>query len=135
MNLWAHRLLVPLIGSASVFLVKVETSGSASKVIAVGLMVLSVIALFFGFISAIRAIFVGPRETLYIELVINLSDGEFRDYSKAFLARGLLYCTSVNTAMNDHIAQFVKGAHTHDSPHNSDWPEEVGEQRLVLQQK
>lgn len=37
--------------------------------------------------------------------------GTFRTYDKAFHARGLLYCASVNQGMNGHIAQFVKGAH------------------------
>jgi septal ring factor EnvC (AmiA/AmiB activator) len=37
--------------------------------------------------------------------------GQFREYSKALHARGLLYCAAMNQAMNDHLAQFVKGAH------------------------
>jgi hypothetical protein len=62
------------------------------------------------FISAVRAVAVKGGETLFLDSVIHES-GQFRKYNEGFHARGLLYCASMNTAMNDHIAQFVKGAH------------------------
>ena len=37
--------------------------------------------------------------------------GQVRKFDRAFRLRGLLWCTSTNEAMNDHLAQFVKGAH------------------------
>jgi hypothetical protein len=40
------------------------------------------------------------------------ANGEFRSYDEAFHAKGLLHCASMNTAMNDHLAQFVRGAHS-----------------------
>ena len=42
--------------------------------------------------------------------VVN-EEGNSGNTVKPFRARGLLYCASMNTAINDHIAQFVKGAH------------------------
>src|SRR5665213_500678 len=104
--------LVPVIGSSSVFLVKLSTTATTSQTIAVSLLALSLVVVFLGFVSAMRAIFIGPRETLFLGSAIHLNDGQFRKYSKQFHARGLLYCASVNTATNDHVAQFVKGAHT-----------------------
>jgi hypothetical protein len=71
---------------------------------------LSAVCLLLGFISAIRAVGVKENQTLFLDSVLT-EDGQFRKYSEAFRARGLLYCASMNTAMNDHIAQFVKGAH------------------------
>ncbi|MEQ8347975.1 MAG: hypothetical protein RIB84_08895 [Sneathiellaceae bacterium] len=67
--------------------------------------------LFLGFISVVRAVSVQAREILFIGALIDLDKQQFRTYSKIFHAKGLLYCVIMNTAMNDHIAQFVKGAH------------------------
>jgi septal ring factor EnvC (AmiA/AmiB activator) len=57
-----------------------------------------------------RGVSVKVIETLVLGSVIDEA-GQFREYNKAFHARGLLYCAAMNEAMNDHLAQFVKGAH------------------------
>lgn len=102
--------LVPLLASLFVFLV---SRGASSKTLVVTLTLVSIsgMCLLFGFIAAIRAVGVKENETLFLDSVMN-EDGKFRKYSNAFRAQGLLYCASMNTAMNDHLAQFVKGAHT-----------------------
>jgi hypothetical protein len=103
--------LVPLLASLFVFIIsRATTSGTAIRRLAVALLVLSAVLLLLGFISAVRAVSVKAGETLFLNSVIDES-GQFREYSRSFHARGLLYCASMNTAMNDHIAQFVKGAH------------------------
>jgi hypothetical protein len=51
------------------------------------------------------------REILHLGAVVEGKKGCFRKYDKALHAQGLLYCATMNTATNDHIAQFVKGAH------------------------
>ena len=101
--------LVPLLASLFVFII---SRGTTSSTLIVTLVLVSVSAVFLllGFISAVRAVAVKESETLFLDSVLT-EDGQFRKYSEAFRARGLLYCASMNTATNDHIAQFVKGAH------------------------
>jgi amino acid transporter len=101
--------LVPLLASLFVFLVNRATIHATSRTVAIALLVVSACLVLLGFISVVRAISVKTFETLYLGAVIDLKDGQFRQYDHAFHARGLLYCASMNTAMNDHIAQFVKG--------------------------
>ena len=74
------------------------------------IVVIAGVLLLLGFICALRGVSVSRRETLFLNAVLN-ADGQFRKYDAAFRARGLLYCASMNTAMNDHIANFVKAAH------------------------
>jgi hypothetical protein len=101
--------LVPLLASLFVF---VLGKGMTSRTFAftLTLTIVSSIFLLLAFIAAVRAIAVKGGETLFLDAVIHES-GQFKKYSEAYHARGLLYCASMNTAMNDHIAQFVKGAH------------------------
>ncbi len=101
--------LVPLLASVFVFIIGRGTT--SSTIIATLILVcLSAFLLLLGFVSAVRAVAVKENQTLYLQSILN-EEGQFRLYSAAFRARGLLYCASMNTAMNDHIAQFVKGAH------------------------
>ncbi len=103
--------LVPLLASLFVFIInRATTSGTGIRTLAIGALIVSAVLLLLGFISAVRAISVKSSETLYLDSVIDKA-GQFREYSKAFHARGLLYCAVMNQAMNDHLAQFVKGAH------------------------
>ena len=103
--------LVPLVASLFVFIIsRATTSDTSIRAVAIGLLVISVVLLLLGFISAARAVAVKTIETLYLHSVIDEA-GQFRQYNKAFHARGLLYCAAMNEAMNDHLAQFVKGAH------------------------
>ena len=103
--------LVPLLASLFVFIItRATTSGASIRAVAIGLLVISAVLLLLGFISAVRAVAVKTIETLYLHSVIDEA-GQFREYKKAFHAQGLLYCAAMNQAMNDHLAQFVKGAH------------------------
>ncbi len=101
--------LVPLIASLFVFIL---SRASASGVLPYMLISagISVIFLLLAFIAAIRAVGVKETQSLFLSSVIH-EGGQFRQYNEAFHAYGLIYCASMNTAMNDHIAQFVKGAH------------------------
>lgn len=103
--------LVPLLASLFVFVIsKSPASHPTLRLFAIGLLGVSAVLLFLGFIAAVRAISVKALETLFVHSVIDEA-GQFREYKEGFHARGLLYCTAMNEAMNDHIAQFVKGAH------------------------
>ena len=101
--------LVPFLASIFVFIISKGTTSSAFS-ITLALVCTSAVFLLLAFISAVRAVAVKNTETLFVHSVVN-EEGQFRKYSEAFRARGLLYCASMNTAINDHIAQFVKGAH------------------------
>jgi len=103
--------LVPLLAALFVFVIsKSSTSHASLRLSALAISIVSSIFLVLGFLSATRAIKVRAFETLYLQSVIDES-GRFKEYSAGDHARGLLYCASMNEAMNDHTAQFVKGAH------------------------
>ena len=103
--------LVPLLASLFAFVIsKSPASHGTLRPFAIGLLCVSAVLLFLGFISAVRAISVKAFETLFLRSVIDEA-GQFREYKTSFHARGLLNCAAMNEAMNDHIAQFVKGAH------------------------
>jgi hypothetical protein len=103
--------LVPLLSSLFVFISsRAATSGAVSRTLAIGLMAVPALFLLLGFVSALRAVSVKDGQGLFLQSVIE-KDGQFRKYSKSFHAYGLLYCAAMNEAMNDHLAQFVKGAH------------------------
>jgi hypothetical protein len=103
--------LVPLLASLFVFVIsKSPASHPALREFGIGLLAISGILLFLGFTAAVRAISVKTLETLFVHSVID-ETGKFREYKKEFHARGLPYCAAMNEAMNDHIAQFVKGTH------------------------
>jgi len=104
--------LVPLLASLFVFIISraSATGPMRLKVAIIALLIVSAGLLLLGFISAVRAVSVKAFETLFLDSVIDKA-GQFREYKKEFRARGLLYCAAMNEAMNDHLAQFVKGAH------------------------
>jgi hypothetical protein len=111
---WTFALivfLVPLLASIFIFLFRDAPADTTGRILAVAFVFISGGLLLLGFISVVRAISVQARETLFLPALIDPQTGQFRSYSKSFQARGLLYCAAMNTAMNDHIAQFVRGAH------------------------
>lgn len=99
--------LVPLIASLFVFVIG---KGIASSKFTLAFLLVSALLLILGFISAVRAVAVKESQTLFLDAVID-KEGQLKPANASDRARGLLYCASMNTAMNDHIAQFVKGAH------------------------
>jgi hypothetical protein len=102
--------LVPLLASAFVFVVGKTTLGYL-RPLTIVLVCGAAFFVILGFVSAIRAVGVKTSQTLSLTSVLS-DDGQFRPYSEDFQAKGLLYCASMNTAMNDHLAQFVRGAHS-----------------------
>lgn len=111
---WTFALmlfLVPALVSLFVFAVsKMPSSHATLRAFAIGPLILSALLLFVGFVAAVRAISVKGHETLFIKSLVD-DAGEFKKYKEADHARGLLYCAAMNEGTNDHIAQFVKGAH------------------------
>jgi hypothetical protein len=102
--------LVPVLTSVFVYVVGKAKTGISRQVI-IGLICLAGLFVLLGFISAIRAIGVKSNQTLSLDMVID-TNGGFLPYDEVRRAKGLLYCASMNTAKNDHLAQFVRGAHS-----------------------
>jgi hypothetical protein len=101
--------LVPLLTSIYVLLFRDTSAHTTNRFFATCFLFISGVLLLLGFISIVRAILVQARETLFLSALIDQT-GQFLNYSKARHAKGLLWCGAMNTASNDHIAQFVKGA-------------------------
>lgn len=101
--------LVPLITSAFLYILSKSVPGKLRATVLVLLLIAGVFLLL-GFVSALRAVGVKASQTLTAGAVLK-ENGTFRRYEAAFHAKGLLYCASMNTATNDHLAQFVRGAH------------------------
>ena len=102
--------LIPALASILVFLIRDPAFRAANHPLPLILLSVSGCLLILSFLSAARAIAVHPRQFLHIHAVINTENGAFLEYKKESYAQGLLYCATMNTATNDHIAQFVKGA-------------------------
>ena len=102
--------LVPILSSVFIYVVSKAKTGLFREIV-IGLIFLAGLFVLLGFISAIRAIGVKSNQTLSLDLVID-SNGAFLPYDEVRHAKGLLYCASINTAKNDHLAQFVRGTHS-----------------------
>jgi hypothetical protein len=110
---WAFTViafLMPSLASVLVFIIRDPTLQAANRTPLV-LLSVSACLLLLSFVSAARALAIRGNEILHLGAVIEGETGCFRKYDKGFHAQGLLYCATMNTATNDHIAQFVKGAH------------------------
>jgi hypothetical protein len=103
--------LAPLLAAILLFLLAQTTPQTTSRTFAIVFAASSFIFLLLGFVTIMRAVSVQERQTLLHSAVIDFEKRQIREYNKTFHARGLLYCASANQAMNDHVAQFVKGAH------------------------
>lgn len=102
--------LVPALGSVLVFLFRDPAFGTQGCPLSLVILLAAALLLMLCFIAASRAMAVRAREILHIHAVVDEQTGAFRKYSKSFHAQGLLYCATVNTATDDHIAQFVRSA-------------------------
>ena len=105
----AIAFLMPALASILVFLIREPAFGASS--LSLVILLVSGCFLILSLILALRGIALRQREFLYIHAVIDEKSGGFLKYKKESHAQGLLYCAIMNTATNDHIAQFVKGAH------------------------
>ena len=102
--------LVPALGSVLVFLLRKPAIGTQGCPLSLAILLAAACFLILCFIAASRAMAVRTREILHIHAVVDRETGAFLEYRKDFHAKGLLYCATMNTATNDHIAQFVRSA-------------------------
>jgi hypothetical protein len=103
--------LAPLIATVFVFILSQTDAQTGGRMLTIVLVAASFVFLLLGFLSIVRAVSIRSREQLFLGAVIDFTNNQIRVYDKSFRMRGLLYCAAVNQAINDHIAQFVKGAH------------------------
>jgi hypothetical protein len=111
---WAFTViafLLPSLASVLVFLIRDPALQAANRTPSLVLLSVSACLLLLSFVSALRALAIRGSQILHLGAIIDGENGNFRNYDRAFHAQGLLYCATMNTATNDHIAQFVKGAH------------------------
>ena len=101
--------VAPLLFAVLIFLLG-RTSSSVWNVWGFLFGSLALALLILSFLSVLRAQAVQERQELFLQSIIDQDKKDFRIYDAGFYARGLLWCASVNTAMNAHIAQFVRGA-------------------------
>ena len=101
--------VAPLLFAVLIFLLG-RTGNSAWNIWAFAFGGLALLLLILSFLSVLRAQAVQERQELFLQSVIDEKRKDFRKYDAGFYARGLLWCASVNTAMNGLIAQFVRGA-------------------------
>ena len=103
--------LVPATVSLSVYLSRDGAAITKSPLLAIAYLVATVL-LVLSFVSAARAMAVRPGDYPFVQAVIDGESGVWKSYAVADHVRLVLWCTLQNTKTNDHIAQFVKGAHS-----------------------
>ena len=104
----AIAFLMPALGSVLVFLIRDPAFRTQVCPLSLGILLAAACLLILCFIAASRAMAVRAREILHIHAVVDRQTGRFLEYRRVFHAQGLLYCATMNTATNDHIAQFVR---------------------------
>ena len=106
----AIAFLMPTLGSVLVFLIRDPAFRTQGCPLSLGILLAAACLLILCFIASSRAMAVRAREILHMHAVVDRQTGAFLEYRKDFHAQGLLYCATMNTATNDHIAQFVRSA-------------------------
>ena len=108
----AIAFLIPTLASVLIFFLRDANFQSAAYPVRLTFILSSSCLLVLSFISALRAMTIKYSESLFLHSVIEEDSETFRKYEIEFHAKGLLYCAVMNAAINDHMAQFVKGAYT-----------------------
>lgn len=103
--------LVPLLASIVLFALGQSSGSSGMRTAVILISSVAAVLLMLSLISVIRAVAVQPHEVLFLDAIIDQKNKTLREYDRSFHARGLLYCASINAAMNSHVAEFVRSAH------------------------
>lgn len=103
-------ILIPLMVSALFYTRTVTTLNPLWHKIITMLVTFSIIFIFLGFIAAFRALSIRSYDTLYIQSIIDVPQKVVANYSVDKHARGLLWCATKTTAMNDQKADFVRAS-------------------------
>ena len=103
-------VLTPFIVSAAVYMASSSGFGVRERGFALVVCALSFLSLLIAFTASVRATGIRARPSLYIHSVIGPETDVIKEFSPDYFGRGLLWCASVNSAVNDHIADFVRAA-------------------------
>jgi len=101
-------ILVPIVISTLIYIGTVATLSSQWRLFTLVIGTISLIFLFLGFLGTFRSLLVRSYDVLYLQSVIEFSKKEIKQYSTDVHGRGLLWCATKCTAMNDHKADFVR---------------------------
>ena len=102
-------IIVPALGSFFPYLIQYQQSSILLYKLSSWLLIATIAFLILGFVSVARSLAIRARKQPYLEAII-ANDGVFLEYKRTKYAQSLLNCVSTNTSVNDHIAQFVRGA-------------------------
>lgn len=103
-------LVVPLLVSGAYFIATKEGFNPIAKVGGLVFTCFAGILLLVSFISLLRALAIKPRINLSVYSLFNTYPEGVKRYNPDFYGRGLLYCSSVNGALNNLLADFVRAA-------------------------
>lgn len=103
-------VLTPFIVSAAVYMASSSGFAVRERGFALVIYALSFLSLLIAFIASVRATGIRARPSLHIHSVIGPETDVIKEFSPDYFGRGLLWCASVNSAVNDHIADFVRAA-------------------------
>jgi len=102
--------LVPLLGTVMVYILEKGRLDPLARRWTISFMAASSLMIILAFLGAVRAVLVKYKTELFLDAVIDTKVNQIRKYNSSFHARGLLWCASMNSAINGHIAEFTKGA-------------------------
>ena len=103
-------ILIPLIVSALIYIGTVTVLSPWCYRITMVVVTFSLFFLLMAFLGAFRVIFIRSYDVLYVQSVIDVIKKEVKQYSSDSHGRGLLWCATKLTAMNDHKADFVRAS-------------------------
>lgn len=102
-------ILVPLITSAFVYIGTSLPNGFAHRLVFAAAFI-SLLFLLLSFVGIFRVLKVRGFEALHLRAVIDEANGTIFTYTSDRHGRGLLWCATKNTAMNDHKADFLRAS-------------------------
>jgi hypothetical protein len=102
--------LTPFIVSAVVYMATSSAFSARERGFALVIFALSFLSLLIAFIASVRATGIRAVKSLHIHSVIDPETDVIKAFNPDSFGRGLLWCASVNSAVNDHIADFVRAA-------------------------
>lgn len=102
-------LIAPLL-IALVVLLLTPGSGVGSPPGALPLASGALVFVFVALVASLRAVEIRNRQSLHVGAVVSEAAQSVEPYDPNRHARGLLWCAAMNSAMNDHVADFVRSA-------------------------
>ena len=104
-------VIIPLLVSSIIYILMSVELDKTLRVTTIVFCTISILLIFLAFISAMRAVTVKNIHTMYSQkALIDLKKKEFVTYNEDIIGRGMLFCSTMNNALNRNIADFVKAS-------------------------